>query len=1043
MNKEIERLILANAMLTRIRLHKALGGGGTRKDVYQESDLPDNSLLTPQFYKELYDREGIATRVVRVLPMESWAVQPAVYEDENEETETDFEAALKEIGRNLRGGSLYEGGDNNNPLWELCLRADILSGIGSFGVILLGIDDGLPLSEPAEGVEERGSGVATQNYSLTYNAKSNNPTRKLLFVRAFDESLVTVARYETNPNSPRYGHPVIYTVTLNDPADVRSGIGLPTATVNVHWSRIVHIADNLGSSELFGVPRMRPVINQILGIQKISCADPEMHWANAFPGLSLETNPQLGGDVRIDLEALKDMTEDYREGLQRVLFLAGMQAKTLSTTVADPTSHINTQIQLICIQLEIPQRIFMGSERGELASTQDKGTWNERMASRQANYLTPRIITPVIDRLINLGVLPTPEKYKVWWPSLTTQTEAERYTVAGLKVDLMAKYLQGGVESLYTPMDFLTRIVGETQDDAESILQNAMDAIKEEAAEADAGEETLPNAGTGEDDTGGMEYDGVGTGSDDATANRSLIPLVVNAGYSFGSKPVEWPAAKVVLPIEILKSTKLWVHKPTVDHFVANATAPAMVGIVKKRGVLFVEEGDDYVNALIRRGEYLVNAHLIDLDVDNAFCPTGPGGGIDPSCSPSRLSKVLDEYSGSGGSYKEINSYLRGKTDSVDQKTKDDIAELDRAFEEAKPIDEPITVYRGVDPDILRRLGAVPGDYGGEWWTFPNPEMDVSKLKGVVMEDKGFMSTSTRKSEAEKYNSQTVLKIKVPKGTKVIDHGFRYDEAETLLNRGTRMKITGVSVKRDEDGYWKSTINVTVVKEHSGEVVNAFCPTGPGGGIDPSCSPSKTGSERDVVTESRHENAAILVSQGIRAGLKPRINQVDEYAPGRGIENDATYVSKPGANKGSFGGVRIHYRVPEEQLDVPEELKGLGWKKDDPISGLEQALESENGGVVRGDVGPDRIQKVEVYEDGEWKDYSPKDYLSKFHGVSGDVPKLPTIKEYRNKLQSIKDQLYLDDDKVEETVSAYAKADLQTKLYFAGEIDDFLKRQGQ
>src|SRR6185312_3650467 len=158
-----------------------------------------------------------------------------------------------------------------------------------------------------------------------------------------------------------------------------TGIGLPLATVRVHWSRVIHIADNLRNSEIFGVPRMQPVYNRLLDLRKLYGGSAEMYWAGAFPGLSLETNPQLGGDVLIDQSAVRSMMGQYRNGLQRYLQLTGMSAKVLSPTVVDPTQQVDKQIEAICIELTIPVRVFKGSERGELASNQDDSTWNDRV----------------------------------------------------------------------------------------------------------------------------------------------------------------------------------------------------------------------------------------------------------------------------------------------------------------------------------------------------------------------------------------------------------------------------------------------------------------------------------------------------------------------------------------------------------------------------------------------------------------------------------------------------------------------------------------
>ena len=95
------------------------------------------------------------------------------------------------------------------------------------------------------------------------------PTRRLLFMRVFPEYLVQVVQYEADIRNPRFGQPLMYWVTLNDPRQPHTGVGLPLATVRVHWDRVVHVADNLQSSEIFGTPRDQPVLNNLLSLEKL------------------------------------------------------------------------------------------------------------------------------------------------------------------------------------------------------------------------------------------------------------------------------------------------------------------------------------------------------------------------------------------------------------------------------------------------------------------------------------------------------------------------------------------------------------------------------------------------------------------------------------------------------------------------------------------------------------------------------------------------------------------------------------------------------
>ena len=458
----VGRGILGNAT-SRSQLIK--GMFDPRTDINDECGYPDT--INPEEYRGMYDREGIATRVVEVLPKESWVVSPSVFETEDPTQTTEFEKAWDELAQNLHGDSWYQD-EQGSPIWEYLLRADILSGIGAYGVVLLGLDDGKDMLEEVEPGKDR----------------------KLLYVRCFDESLATIARREEDINNPRFDQPTEYSISFNDPRDsLRGGRGFHVTTKKVHWTRCIHLADNLGSSEIIGVPRQQSVWNRLYDLKKIYGASGEGYWKGAFPGLSLETDPGLAGDHGVDVNPaiIRDLMEKYSTGLQRYLLLTGLTAKSLAPQVVDPSPQIESLIDAVCIRLGIPKRIFTGSERGELASSQDEKTWNNRLSHRQTTYITPRIIVPLVNRLISLGVLPEPIGYSVVWPDLNSLTEDQKATIAVKRTESMSKYIGGNVESMMVPMDFLTEIIGLSDEKAQQIVDTAIETFED--GQEDSGNE--------------------------------------------------------------------------------------------------------------------------------------------------------------------------------------------------------------------------------------------------------------------------------------------------------------------------------------------------------------------------------------------------------------------------------------------------------------------------------------------------------------------------------------------------------------------------
>lgn len=435
-----KRQIIQNATTMRSDLLRKLIDGPGR-DLNSECGYPDT--ISVSDYHNMYEREGIAARVVDILPQESWSMPPEVYETEDPENETEFEKVWKALLK-------------KRQVWYYLSRADQLSGVGRFGVVLLGLNDGKQLSEPVESASE------------------------LLYIRTFEESVVTVGSYEKDTTNERFGQPNTYNVQFDMDKNTSSSV--------VHWTRIIHLADNRQMSEVLGTPRMQKAYNRLFDIRKILSGSGEMFWKGAFPGYSFEVDAEDGAEI--DTASLRTEMENYMNGLQRYLALSGVTAKSLSPQVADPTKHFEAELDAIALTLGIPKRVFLGSEQAQLASSQDIRTWNRRLKKRQDDYLTPMVIEPFIDRLIMVGVLPEPKEYMVEWPDLDTQTDEEKAVVAAKWAEAMAKYVAGGVEAMIAPDEFFSIFAGLTTEQIIQIQKGLEELAKAGMVEGEEGNET-------------------------------------------------------------------------------------------------------------------------------------------------------------------------------------------------------------------------------------------------------------------------------------------------------------------------------------------------------------------------------------------------------------------------------------------------------------------------------------------------------------------------------------------------------------------------
>jgi hypothetical protein len=444
--------VVANEAFFRRELYRRLVD--PCRDIDKECGYPVKIDLP--LYTMFWERFGLATRVNNVYPEESWKLDPEVYETEDQE-ETEFETAWKKLQ------SLHN-------VYHFLQRIDKLSGIGHYGVLLIGIDDGMEdLAQPAKGVEE--------NYLRVLNGEpieAKTEDRKVIYLRCFDETLALIAEYEVNPANPRFGQPLSYNLKFVDYRNSALGTGAQLSVdKRVHWTRVLHIADNRTTSEIVGTPRQQDVFDRLYDLKKIYGGSAEMLWKGGFPGYSFEIPPEYVGQIELNKDELRAEMEKFSNSLQRYMALVGVSAKSLAPQVADPASHIDKQLEFICIAKGIPKRVFMGSEQSQLASSQDKKTWNDRLVERQKKYLVPLVIRPFVDRLRSMGCLPPIEEYFVEFPDLNAPSDDDVANTAEKLTRAMAAYIAGDVQQLMPPMEFLTVILKKTTEEAEAIIEAA------------------------------------------------------------------------------------------------------------------------------------------------------------------------------------------------------------------------------------------------------------------------------------------------------------------------------------------------------------------------------------------------------------------------------------------------------------------------------------------------------------------------------------------------------------------------------------------
>lgn len=377
----------ASAIAERVRLAATAGltFGGDR-DLY--ATLGYDRQILPVQYRHRYERNGIATTIVEAFPNATWRGYPEIIEDEDPEVTTEFEERWKEFQERLQ-------------VWSVLRSADILSGLGHYAVVLIGapgrFEDPLP-----------------DRLSLD----------SIRYLQPYGEEDAKVLLYDENSDSERYGQPVEYSLVRTS-----SNVKLGGKTPRVHWTRMLHVADGALSDKVYGQPRLRKVWNWLDDLEKVTGGGSEAFWRRVHQGmhLDLDSEEPLGTD---ELKKLEDEADAMIHQMRRMLATRNTKIQMLGSDVSPFNNQVTSLLSLISGATGIPQRILLGSERGELASTQDRENWNDKVSDRQTEYVAPRMIRPLVDLLTSRRALPEPESYEVRWPKKGALSETQKVDVA-------------------------------------------------------------------------------------------------------------------------------------------------------------------------------------------------------------------------------------------------------------------------------------------------------------------------------------------------------------------------------------------------------------------------------------------------------------------------------------------------------------------------------------------------------------------------------------------------------------------------------------
>lgn len=426
---------LESLIQTRLNYSGILGEsyGGSR-NLYQV--LGYDKTVGYEQYLFFFKREDIAKTLIEKLPKACWTNPPTITdEQEDSEFEKEYEKFVKAF-----------------KLYSLLFRADKLMGLGTYGILFLGFND-------------------AKSNQLHIEVTPSN-TLELLYIQPYSEQTAKIHEIESDPTNPRFGLPKIYQISITDTYNsLTGGSSTSNQSMLVHHSRIIHLLEDPLENEVEGTPKLEAIYNRIQDTRKILGGSAEMFWRAGVPGKVAKADEKhtMGLTDKEDLQAQFD---EYEHNLRRFLTVQGVDITNLETDIASPKDSLEAQLNIISVVTGIPKRILIGSERGELASSQDQETWNHLIGDRQVDLCSPVFLRPLIDKLIDYKILPSPKNddYMINWPILIAIGEKEKAEIAEIRMKTVKEYVSAPGADMLIPQDiFLRDELGYKQEQIEEI----------------------------------------------------------------------------------------------------------------------------------------------------------------------------------------------------------------------------------------------------------------------------------------------------------------------------------------------------------------------------------------------------------------------------------------------------------------------------------------------------------------------------------------------------------------------------------------------
>jgi hypothetical protein len=464
--------------------------------IWEAVNYPREEQFEFDSYYLRYTRQAEAKAIIDKPVNDTWQEIPTVHDEAHQ----DQDKPVSEFERKVR--EFFEGEHTRRkPIHRLNVL-DRMARLGHYSILVLGFSDGRDMDTPVGGVTKRES--LSDEEMLRYE---NDPMAQIpngmgeaefddlddmMYLAVFGEDRVQDMRTNSDMTSPRFRLPEEFDVVTEEAEEHEHDPEYDNE--KIHWTRVIHVPEGTLEDDLRGIPALKPVFHDLLNVDKIKAASGEGYWRAGYQGLHVRPPQDSQGrfmEFENDGDDVKDEINDFIENFDRTLSTPA-EINPIDSSVGNPMPHLEANYQSIAAATDIPKSILTGEDRADTASADDFSQYKSFIAQRRNNYAGPAIIEPIIQRLIDTGVLPEPDGdgFTLEWPPLDELSPTQEWQRRKLVAETIATLAPGGDTSILSNVGELRQAIGWGPSVGSEVDEIQQERARESESQQEAGGET-------------------------------------------------------------------------------------------------------------------------------------------------------------------------------------------------------------------------------------------------------------------------------------------------------------------------------------------------------------------------------------------------------------------------------------------------------------------------------------------------------------------------------------------------------------------------